>query len=198
MATPIGHALAGYAVLRLVPAPARRRSMLLLALTMANTPDLDFLPGLLVGAPALYHQGPTHSLAGALAVSLVAAGVCQLARQPSRVAFAVGFLAYASHLALDLLNPDARAPYGLPLFWPVSDAHVLSPVALLPGVRHAPSTGASTLTWLAGILDPVNLWAVTVEIVLIGPLAYLAWRRPGARDRAARLLPAQLHAAEDR
>jgi membrane-bound metal-dependent hydrolase YbcI (DUF457 family) len=80
MATPLGHALAGYAVYNLAKAPQRSDGwgLPLLCVFMATAPDLDFLPGLLVGKPALFHQSITHSLGAAMLVSLGAAGVWSL------------------------------------------------------------------------------------------------------------------------
>ena len=97
VATPIGHMLAGYAAQGIAPGPHLRRApMLLLAVTMANAPDLDFVPGLVVGAPALYHQGVTHSLALGLTVAFVAAIVLRRLGTPVAVTFLVSALAIAA------------------------------------------------------------------------------------------------------
>src|SRR5262249_62205716 len=75
MALCLAHATAGYLVYEaLRPAGPHRPALLAGALLVANAPDLDFLPGLLVGAPAAYHRGLTHT-AGALAVVSVAAWI---------------------------------------------------------------------------------------------------------------------------
>ncbi|HXG02310.1 MAG TPA: metal-dependent hydrolase [Candidatus Binatia bacterium] len=186
MATPIGHALAGYAVLGLVPAGPDRVATVVVAVALANVPDLDFLPGLLVGTPALYHQGISHSLGAAAVVGLLTAlGLRRLDLPFGRV-WAVSVLAYASHLALDALGPDARPPYGQPLLWPLTDARFASPLTLLPGVQHAAETSASTLAWIRGILHPANLFAIAVEVLVLSPFAYGAWRRRQARRPARR------------
>jgi inner membrane protein len=183
MATPIGHTLAGLTALTTAP---RRplRPLVLLAVVMANVPDLDFLPGILVGMPTLYHQGVTHSLAAAALASFVGAIVLRHLGLPFGAAFRVGLAAYASHLALDLVGPDARLPFGIPLFWPLSDAHFLSPVPLLPGVHHAARTESSISEWLTGILVMRNIGAMAVEVGLFGPIAWLATRRGHVRRPA--------------
>lgn len=203
MASPIGHALAGYAVQGLAPEGHRGRlPIVALAVVMANAPDLDFLPGLAAGTPALYHQGPTHSLAFAVAASALVALALRLGGYSFRVTFAVGCLAYGSHLLLDALGADRRLPYGLPLAWPFAAGYVQAPVAVLPGFHHAASTAASTLEWLDGVLDPVNLRAIALEVLLVGPAALWARRRQRRRAApgAARLLgalPPRLSMKED-
>jgi len=182
MATPIGHGLVGYAVFLFLKKGKRGLSLplLFLAVFIAIVPDLDFLPGLFVGEPALYHQGISHSLSFAF----VAGIVCGLfLRGQNRFFFPVFFLiflAYTSHLVLDLFGPDGRTPYGIPLFWPLSSTHLLSPVQLLPGVHHVRTTDASTGEWLLGVLHWDNLISIGTEILIIAPLVFLAgwWGRP--------------------
>jgi len=188
VATPIGHALAGYAVSRFGAAggaPADR-VFLLACVALALAPDLDFVPGILNGKPPLYHQGITHSLTIAAAVSLATALVL---RRATLRAWGVLFAAYASHLLIDLFGPDDRAPLGIPLFWPLGDAHYLSPLKLFMGVHHAASTTTSTERWLAALADWSNLAAVGIEIALLAPFALLARalyrRRLGAQAQDA-------------
>jgi len=70
MATPVGHMLMGASTLALSgPRRARARLVALGALVGA-APDLDFLPGLVLGDPARFHHGPTHSLGFALLAAL--------------------------------------------------------------------------------------------------------------------------------
>src|SRR5688500_4075005 len=100
MATPVGHSLAGYAVYRSCAARESLRPMhaLLLCIVMANLPDVDFLPGILAGRPALYHQGITHSLAAALLVPLAAAGLISLGDVSFPRVLALCLASYTSHL----------------------------------------------------------------------------------------------------
>jgi inner membrane protein len=173
VATPIGHALAGYAVGRFGAAAGGPADpvFLLACVALALAPDLDFVPGILQGVPPLYHQGITHSLSVAAAVSLATA--LALGRVTLR-AWGLLFGAYVSHLLIDLFGPDARAPYGIPLFWPLDDAHHLSSLKLFLGVHHATSTFTPTDRWLATLADLRNLTAVGVEIALLAPCALLA------------------------
>lgn len=186
MATPIGHTLAGWAVYR-ASTRSRRRSLwlLLLYVALANVPDVDFVPGVLAGRPALYHQGPTHSLAAALLVSVAVAACFQRSVGFSFLAL-LGFslAAFGSHLAIDLLGRDRTSPFGLPLFWPFSGARFISPTPIFLGVRHAPTGSETTIQWIGNILSLRNLAAVGLEIALIGPFVLLGRRPPEMRDHA--------------
>jgi inner membrane protein len=179
MATPIGHALAGYAIYRaLVPAKTRQPALLVFAAAIATAPDLDFVPGLLIGAPATYHQGLSHSFAFAVVAGVTGAMVFRsVAGIAARLGFVVSFFCYASHLVLDLFGPDTRPPYGIPLFWPFSDHPFLSPVQLLLGASHAGRTSASTGEWMNGILTFYNVAALGLEALLMLPFVLLAGRR---------------------
>jgi inner membrane protein len=181
LASPIGHALAGYAIGRLATAGRTRegRQLVVACTVLALAPDLDFLPGvLLAGRPALYHQGASHSLVVALAVSLAAAWLLVRDRRSFLRGFAALFAAYASHLALDWLGSDAREPIGMPLLWPFSDATWSSPVAILPGIHHAVAGRESSAEWLVDVLSLQNARALLIEALLVGPLVLLVeWLR---------------------
>lgn len=175
MATPIGHALVGYAIHRaLAPtAPARNHVALWVCILLSIAPDFDFLPGLLVNQPSRYHQGVSHSLGAALVVSM-ATMLCYhkatSAPASQRQWFVLFFLAYASHLFLDVFGPDARPPYGIPLLWPLSDATFLAPVTLLPGVAHGGRFSVSSRDWFGFIFQWRNVAAVAIELLLIVPI----------------------------
>jgi inner membrane protein len=179
MATPLGHVLAGYAIYGFARAPkaGEHPGLAVLGVIMAAAPDLDLIPGLLVGQPALYHGGISHSLGFALLISLGVAGISKMRGKVFLPVFVVGLLAYSSHLLLDWLGPDGRPPFGIPVFWPISNETFISPVPVpvLPGVRHAGVTEASISEWIQGILSLHNVAAVVVEAALIAPFIFLAY-----------------------
>jgi inner membrane protein len=189
VASPIGHALAGYSVYLISEAACKdagQRSkyhLVWLPIFMAIAADLDFIPGLVRGTPALYHQGVSHSFGAAVALSLAVASFAPVFRHDFFRLFRLCFLSYLSHPIIDFFGPDGRLPYGIPLFWPMSDEHFLSPVALFRGMHHAGSTHGSTLEWISGIFSLRNVFAVIVEVawmmpfILIGTL--YARRRHG-------------------
>ncbi|HEU4334338.1 MAG TPA: metal-dependent hydrolase [Candidatus Eisenbacteria bacterium] len=190
MATPLAHGLAGYGVY-LLAAPRRERSGVALAIACAVAgiaPDLDFIPGIALGSPALFHQGISHSLAAAAVAGALLASLPVARETRWRERWGILTLAYASHLVLDLFGPDRRAPYGIPLLWPITDATFLAPITLLPGVRHARTTTVETAEWIRRVLDPRNLMALLIEAGVFVPfvvLARAARRRAGARAGTA-------------
>jgi len=174
MATPIGHGLAGYLVYRGMAKCHSENSRLLLFLCvcLAISPDLDFVPGILEGTPALYHQGISHSLVFAGGAGLIASLGYQFYSGQKGILFAnwrIFSLAYMSHLIIDLVGPDGRPPYGIPLLWPITEATYLSPIQILWGMKHAKSTSMSTVEWVSGIVDPYNLVAVSIEVAVVLP-----------------------------
>ena len=179
MATPIGHAIAGFAISG-VSRPQTRKEKIALALVCmfaATAPDLDVIPGLLLGTPARFHGGISHSLGFAVALSLAIAGAYRLVGKPSREIFLLALAAYISHLALDMLGPDARPPYGVPLFWPLSGQTFISPVSILLGVRHAASASTGTLEWIGNLLSLRNVAAIAVETLIMLPLVIVTKMR---------------------
>ena len=175
MATPIGHSIAGYVLARWSGSAEAQNAFttMLLCIGMALAPDLDFIPGILVGQPALYHQGITHSLMVALALSGVIAAIFWIWRRVFWRVFLLGSFSYSSHLIIDFFGPDRRPPYGEPLFWPLSEGYFISPFRLFLGVHHAGTTSASTGDWIAGVLSLYNLGAIALEVLLLAPLAIL-------------------------
>jgi membrane-bound metal-dependent hydrolase YbcI (DUF457 family) len=168
MPSPVGHALAGYAVGTLIAGskkpdvagsgrPHVARRMLLFA-ALACLPDIDFLFGT--------HATYTHSV-GAI---LIVAAVLALVLRPWTLVLA-GTLAYASHPLLDWLGRDTSPPLGIMALWPFSTDHFMSPVPIIEPV--------SRRYWLPNFWSH-NLKVVTIEIVVFGGLALAVhrWRRP--------------------
>ena len=112
----------------------------------------------------------SHSFGAALAASLLAAAFVARRGSGFRVSFVVSFLSYASHLLLDMLGPDGRLPYGIPLLWPLSAQPFLFPHPFLMGIRHAKAAGDSISLWISGIVHPANLLAVLLEVLLLVPV----------------------------
>jgi inner membrane protein len=137
---------------------------------LAIAADLDFVPGIFVGRPNLYHQEISHSLGFTSIVSLGFALIYGLRKGTVWGAWGWFFLAYASHLVIDLFGRDTRPPYGIPLFWPISGEHYLAPRPIFWGVHHAAETSASTSKWLVSILTPRNLEAIGIEVMVTLPV----------------------------
>jgi membrane-bound metal-dependent hydrolase YbcI (DUF457 family) len=137
MATPLGHYLLGLSITQLFARDHDERKQGLWLATIACVPDLDIIPGLLIGKLTQFHHGVSHSFAAAAIFS--AAGWLQLkwrGRMPSLDLGLLLFLLYASHVVLDFFSLDTGAPYGVPLFWPWNHETYQSPWLLLPDVHH--------------------------------------------------------------
>lgn len=137
MATPLGHYLVGYALAAGLARDGRERAHSSWLAVVACVPDLDLIPGFVVGDPSRFHHGVTHSLTAAvLFAGAVAALVTGAGRRPTaRLVVLVGML-YASHSLLDALTLDTSDPRGVPLLWPWRDTTYESPWLLLPNVQH--------------------------------------------------------------
>jgi membrane-bound metal-dependent hydrolase YbcI (DUF457 family) len=154
-----------------------RSPWLWLVLASANAPDLDFLPGLLLGDESLFHRGAGHSLGGAVlyALAIMAATAAVAGRRKAALAASLGFVLFTSHLFLDLFVRDTGAPYGIQLLWPFTDGYVMAPWWIFPNLDRQP------FDWsVVGRALPV----VAVELLLLGPLvaaaAFLRRRRSSA------------------
>ena len=174
MSSPVGHSLAGYAVyaFRYRTLRLKDAKLVLLALLAANLPDFDFLPGLLVGTPNVYHHGISHSLSAAVVCS---AGLALIARSIGYRSFKGLFLfflaLYGSHLLLDYISIDRKYPLGVPLLWPLSDASYLLPHPILPPIDHAPHDHASLGQFFEDVFSLGNVFAMLLEAAILMPIA---------------------------
>src|SRR5690606_23595587 len=166
----------GLALARLTPArAAAARSPVwwfALAVLLANLPDFDFLPGILLADAGRFHREASHSLAAAVVVGVVAG----LAAAGTRAgAWRIGLVSaafYASHLVLDFFSEDPAAPVGQPVFWPFRAEPVISPWTPFLGVVH---DGTGLGEFVASVLTGANLVVLAREVVVLGPVLGLAW-----------------------
>jgi membrane-bound metal-dependent hydrolase YbcI (DUF457 family) len=177
MALCLAHATAGYlAYEALRPAGPHRPALLAGAVLMANAPDLDFLPGILVGAPAAYHRGVTHTVGALVVVSVAAWAVARILR--SRTAWWWGLgaaAAYGSHLLVDWMTVDAVPPSGIRMLWPLTDAWLHAPFNLFGEIIIDPSGRAA---FLRSLVTPAALlvWARELGIAIAAVAAVHALR----------------------
>jgi hypothetical protein len=187
--SPIGHSLVALGLLRVTDAwqarrggapapgpatPATRRERLWLLgalLVAANAPDFDFLPGILLGEPGLYHHGPPHSLAAAILAGGLAAGLARWLglQSPRRFGLLVG-LVFASHLLVDMMSTDRRFPIGVALFWPVYNEYLDFPFRIFLDIKRDPdASGFVTSLWMRHNAIAV-VWELVVAATVIGAI----------------------------
>lgn len=177
MATPIAHASAGLACLALVhlALPGRlQRPMTgaaLACVVAACAPDLDIAASLaFTGHPTTWHSGPTHTVAFALLVGLLAAFALRRRADGPVLALALG-LATASHVLVDFLTgPDWgwHRSFGVPALWPWITERLNSPLTVFRGVKHG-----SVAIWF----NAHNLTTAASELIFALPVAALSWWR---------------------
>jgi membrane-bound metal-dependent hydrolase YbcI (DUF457 family) len=114
----------------------------------AVAPDLDFLWG--------RHNMETHSLGAA-----VFAGVAVWAWKRNRWLAIAVTLAWASHVLFDWLGSDTTPPLGVMALWPVSSEYYFSNAFFFEAI--------SRRYWLDNFITH-NVWAVTLEILILGPV----------------------------
>jgi membrane-bound metal-dependent hydrolase YbcI (DUF457 family) len=176
--TPVGHALAGYAVYTFSVAPTNpnRLKLAFLCIFMATAPDLDFLPGILIGRPQLYHHGITHSVAFAFVASLVIAGIVSIRMKPFVLIFSLCLISYLSHLLIDFLGSSGHnwhSVVGIPIFWPISREKFSSTVGLYLAFRYNSLPSVTIIEWFKSMLNLYNINAIVLEVALMTPFILL-------------------------
>jgi inner membrane protein len=172
MPSPIGHALAGTAVVWAADSLDRRRSPIGLTATcaaLAALPDLDLL------VPR-FHRSATHSVAAVLLVLIIAAAMTgkvtrlRAGRYGGQARWRVGLIcaaAYASHLVLDWLGADQYPPGGIQLLWPFGHHFFKSGWDLFDQTERQ--------RLFANDVMIQNIRAVGKEIAMLAPITVALW-----------------------
>jgi membrane-bound metal-dependent hydrolase YbcI (DUF457 family) len=172
MPTPIAHSLAGIAIHYFRSAGERRHDwrLLLWFVAVANLPDIDFLPGILIGRPRAYHWGPTHSVFAAFVVG-GAIGFF-LARRSGRYASTITLMiaAYLSHVLMDLMLGDGSQLVGLQALWPFSRNTYLLTWAVFLMAPASIKIGP-----VAAMIDPEILPVIARELLVMLPVVVGSW-----------------------
>ena len=169
MPSPIGHSLMGYIIYRgsTNSVVEQKWPVILLYLFIANAADLDFIPGFLVGDPNHYHHGVSHSVGLAVLFAALCGFLLLLLKSEAFTRnFTIFFCLYFSHIALDYFSIDTSFPYGVPIFWPLTNEYYIAPLAFLPDIWRASSSGVE---FFISLLSLHNLWAITAEFLLLSP-----------------------------
>lgn len=160
MPSPIAHVTIGYVVYRIdavrqPPGPATRIGLFprrwLATAGLSLLPDLDAIPGVLLGDMERFHNNAAHSLTfGLLAAIFV--GLIARARGDASFArwFGIAFSCYSLHILLDAFTYGR----GVMILWPFSLHRYKAPVTLFYGVR-----------WSEGLFSIQHLWTIATETV---------------------------------
>jgi hypothetical protein len=126
---------------------------------LALAPDLDILFS--------SHRTGMHSV-GALGLVLAAAAMAARWRGWPVLATTMACgIAFGSHLFLDWLGHDAAPPIGLLVLWPFSETYYISGADVFADV--------SRRYWKPEEFILKNAQAVARELLILGPIALLAW-----------------------
>jgi membrane-bound metal-dependent hydrolase YbcI (DUF457 family) len=158
--SPVGHALGG-----LIVGEVLAPSALLICTLAGVLPDIDFAWG--------GHNRETHSLGAAVIAGLV---VLAWKRSP-RLALVVT-LSWATHVFFDWLGSDDTPPIGVMALWPINSNFYFANAFIFDAI--------SRRYWLGNFFTH-NAWAVIKEVLILGPIAVIAflwqvrrrYRRPG-------------------
>ncbi len=176
MPTPVGHVLAGLIVHRGVKKCEKESAALLLVTVfMALLPDIDFLFGFPLGDPNRYHHQFTHSFVFVIVTGLLS-GLLYAKWRRQRTLIYSAIFAYAgiSHVILDVLALDRRAPFGCPLFWPFWQKYLISPIVIFSDVSRV----SDSKLFFSSLLNWHNAATVGLELLFLVPiLAFIIWRK---------------------
>ena len=173
MPSPIGHTLLAFSVTGFQnKSSLSMAGWYLLILIAGVAPDFDFLPGILIGDPNRFHHGPTHSI---LAGIVFTAFMYLIIRPLNLRAAILIFLVYLTHVLADSLSADSGAPYGVPLFWPFSPDYLISPIPVFDNFIHG-GAGGGFDHFLGDVFSIHNLWAIAIEILVLGPILWISHR----------------------
>lgn len=169
MPLPIAHSLMGYTLAESSSVRLTKSFWLdvLILMFLANLPDIDFLPGYLVGRPNLYHHYYTHSVAFAALVGGLAAFYFWRKRGRFWPYFAMVFAAVSSHLILDLVTVDEAPPYGMALLWPVTSRFYDIGWDVFGAVHKSDAAH----DFFASLFHPANVRVVLIEFMIMLPIA---------------------------
>jgi inner membrane protein len=181
MPLPVAHSLAGFAIAEATDirlAKKTWRNVVIFA-ALANLPDIDYLPGFLLGQPNRFHHLWTHSLGFALLAGLLGGFICWRQRrnfiqaEKSAQQFGLYFLmisvAVFSHCVLDLFTEDTSPPHGMLLLWPFDRGFYDITWNLFPSTHKSNESA----TFFASLLNWYNAKIAIREFIIMASIAGL-------------------------
>jgi len=172
MPTPIGHSLLSTAIFSSVNRKKLKLNWFdyLVFLFIGSFPDLDFLPGLVLGTPSRFHHGMTHSLFFGIIIGTMTGLLYSKWKRTNWLSYTLIFTSvYFSHLLADFLGVDTSFPYGEQLFWPFWQAYILSPISIFSDVYRS----SNSADFFVSLFNWHNLRTVIIELLICGPILFL-------------------------
>lgn len=174
MPSPVAHLAVGFALRRLLgPRTESRRRFLVAAcfLFLSILPDLDAIPGVLLGDFGRYHNNLTNSVAFVMVSAAIASVVARLLKQDPLWWFAAALACLSAHVVMDLFTVGR----GVMLAWPFSHHRFKPPFTLFYGLH-----------WSGGVWDRRHLVTLVTEscfvlVLFVVPLARALRRSMEAR-----------------
>jgi hypothetical protein len=134
-------------------------------------PDFDFLPGVLIGEPAAFHHGVSHSFAFAVLFGALVFITLHLCGHKNVAAHAslLGTFAYGLHSVFDSVS----ANNSVPLMWPLLTEKIGMNLNLFGHFHHG---GLEDGIW--SVVRWANLSPVIRELTILGipVLLLVMWR----------------------
>jgi inner membrane protein len=178
MPSPLAHVAMGVVVYKLskryLPSQVgveqeKSPPLLLIAVSASLLPDLDAIPGVLLGNFNKYHNHLTHSLlVGAIVAGVVGFALWLRYRYTFTYWFGVVLLAYELHVLMDFFTVGR----GVMLFWPFSADRYEAPVKLFYGLRRG-----------GGWLSTNHIWTLFNELGFAAILLLMMKLVHGVLDR---------------
>lgn len=176
MPSPLVHAAVGYAIYRIcrlsLPQASCLRSRSLLPLVIASVgvsvaPDLDVVPGILMGNLERFHNSVMHTPIFGLVAALGVATVLWMSQEARFLTwFFLALLCYELHVLMDFLTCGR----GVMVFWPYSLSRYQSPLKLFYGVH-----------WSEGLFSVRHVWTFVTEMGFVVFLGILVGFLPKRR-----------------
>ena len=166
MPSPLAHALTGYIFYDKKPFLFFEKGWtnFLFYLFLCNLPDIDFLPGYLIGEPNRYHHGLTHTLGAALLVALLFGIIFHFWKERFGSVTVVVFLTYYVHVLLDFFTDDLRSPFGVMLLWPFNSLYYISDVKIFKNVFRSDVSS----TFFSSLFSKTNIETFVLEAFIFG------------------------------
>ena len=164
MPSPLGHALASAVIYKYRnPSPWMSDwKKLLFCLFAGISPDLDFIPGFMLGNKEMFHHRYSHTFTGAFLIAVCLWGLFGLGRRTwKRSDLFLFSMIVLIHPVMDVVCIDTSAPYGCPLLYPFKRDFWLSPFVFFQDIHRA-----SLRDFLLG---SNNLLAFWIEFIFFLP-----------------------------